>query len=257
MFTRAAVLMFGIVTYALFFGTFLYAAGFVTGWWVPKSMVGPTTYSLGEAWLVNASLLLLFALQHSIMARPGFKHWWTRWVPAAIERNVYVLASSLALILLFWQWRPIDIYLWNWQHPALQAIGWSIGIAGWLTVLVTTCLINHFDLFGLRQAWLYFRGRDYQPLRFVTPGPYRWVRHPLYVGWLLAFWGTPTMSLAHLIFAVSTTVYILVAIQFEERDLIAYHGRDYESYRRRVPMLIPRLSQRGRAAEPSVAPSGH
>ncbi|HMP79290.1 MAG TPA: isoprenylcysteine carboxylmethyltransferase family protein [Pirellulaceae bacterium] len=244
MFRRLSILCFGGLTYVMFLGVFLYAAAFVCGLPVPKTMNGPTTYPMREALPVNVALVLLFGLQHSVMARPGFKRWWTQFVPASVERNVYVLATNVALILLFWLWRPVDMFVWNWEHPALQILGWSVGIAGWLTVLVTTFLINHFDLFGLRQAWTHFRGREYKPLRFVTPGPYRWVRHPLYVGWLMAFWGTPVMSAMHLVFAVGMTIYILIAIQFEERDLVQYHGEDYAIYRRQVPMLIPAIWKR-------------
>ncbi len=253
MFPRAAVLIFGSITYVMFLGVFLYAAAFIMGLPVPKTINGPQTYPIGEALAINTLLVAIFGLQHSVMARPGFKRWWTKIIPAAIERNVYVLLTNAALLFLFWQWRPVDIYLWKWEHPVLQAFGWSIGVAGWLTVLVTTFLINHFDLFGLRQAWMYFRGREYRPLRFVTPGPYRIVRHPLYVGWLLAFWGTPAMSVTHLVFAVGMTVYILIAIQYEERDLIQHHGEDYANYRRQVPMLIPAFVKRPRAAaKPAV-----
>jgi protein-S-isoprenylcysteine O-methyltransferase Ste14 len=242
MFKRFLVLMFGTLTYTMFLGVFLYAAAFVIGLPVSRTMNGPMTYSFSEALPVNLMLVLVFGLQHSIMARPGFKRLWTRIIPRAIERNVYVLATNLALLLLFWQWRPIDMYVWNFSDSMLMmTIGYAIGIAGWLTVLVTTFLINHFDLFGLRQAWMYFRGRPYQALPFVTPGPYRIVRHPLYVGWLMAFWGTPMMSVAHLMFAMGMTIYILVAIQYEERDLMDYYGEKYRKYREQVPMLIPMM----------------
>jgi protein-S-isoprenylcysteine O-methyltransferase Ste14 len=175
------------------------------------------------------------------MARPAFKRWWTQIVPPAAERSTYVLFSSLALILLFWQWRPIGGVVWNVDDPALRTVLHAIFAAGWLTVLITTFLINHFDLFGLRQVWLHLRGQPYRPLPFTTPGPYRHVRHPLYVGWLLAFWATPTMTLAHFVFAAATTAYILIAIRFEERDLEDAHGPSYGEYRRQVPMLVPRL----------------
>jgi protein-S-isoprenylcysteine O-methyltransferase Ste14 len=233
--------MFGTMTYTMFLGVFLYAAAFVIGLPVPKTMNGPMTYSLSEAMPVNLMLVLLFGLQHTIMARPGFKRVWTRVIPSAVERNVYVLMTNLALLLLFWQWRPIDMYVWNFSDGLMMTIGYSIGIAGWLTVLVTTFLINHFDLFGLRQAWMYFRGRPYKQLPFVMPGPYRIVRHPLYVGWLMAFWGTPVMSVAHLMFAMGMTIYILIAIQYEEPDLMEYHGEKYRKYRESVPMLIPMM----------------
>jgi methanethiol S-methyltransferase len=251
---RVIAFIYGIVAYAVFFATFLYAAGFVGNLLVPKSLdgapVGPLTASL----LINLGLLALFAVQHSVMARPGFKRVWTRMVPQAVERSTYVLASSLALILLFWQWRPLGGVVWDVQDPIGRAVLYAGFAFGWLLVLATTFLINHFDLFGLRQVWLHLRGRPYQPLAFTTPGPYRLVRHPLYVGWLFAFWSTPTMTATHLLFAVVTTAYILVAIRFEERDLVAAHP-EYASYRSRVPMLVPvgRRSSGGTDRAESVA----
>jgi protein-S-isoprenylcysteine O-methyltransferase Ste14 len=225
----------------LFLGVFLYAVGFIGGFLVPTQLDGPLQGSLSVAIAINLLLLSVFAVQHSLMARPGFKQWWMRFVPAPIERSTYVLFTNLALILLFWQWRPMGGLIWEIEQPVVRIMMWAVYGFGWLTVLATTCLINHFDLFGLRQVWLYFRGRPYTHLSFVTPGPYRLVRHPLYVGWLTVFWATPTMTWAHLLFALGTTAYILLAIQFEERDLVRYHGPRYESYRRSVPMLIPRL----------------
>src|SRR5262245_48714100 len=234
---RIVALAYGAARYVMFLGTFLYAIGFLGNSAVPKSIDAAAEGPLGQALLVNALLLGVFALQHSGMARPGFKRWWTRLVPHPVERSTYVLCSNLALLLLFWQWRPMGGVLWDVRQPAGQAVLYGLFAFGWLTVLVTTFLINHFDLFGLRQVWLYFRGREYTPLGFVTPGPYRWVLHPLYVGWLTAFWATPTMTAAHLVFALGTTVYILVAIAFEERDLTDAYGRAYAEYRERVPML--------------------
>jgi protein-S-isoprenylcysteine O-methyltransferase Ste14 len=183
------------------------------------------------------------------MARPWFKRAWTRIVPPPIERSTYVLLSSAALGLLFWFWRPMGGEVWSVETPALRAVLLGLFAFGWALVLASTILINHFDLFGLRQVWLYLVDRPYERLRFVTPGPYRLVRHPLYVGWLFAFWMTPTMTLAHLVFAVATTLYILLAIQFEERDLVREHGAAYEAYRRRVPMLVPFT---GQASEPAT-----
>jgi len=238
---RIAVFAYGVLAYACFFATFLYAIGFIGGFAVPRAIDGAVEGPLAVALAVDVLLLALFAVQHSVMARPAFKRWWTRIVPEPAERSTYVLASSAALILLFWQWRPIGGVVWQVESPLGQAILYGLFAAGWLTILVSTFLINHFDLFGLRQVWLYLRGRAYQPLGFVTPGPYRHVRHPLYVGWLLAFWATPTMTAAHLLFAVMTTAYILVAIQLEERDLVEVHGERYAAYRRSVPMLLPRL----------------
>jgi protein-S-isoprenylcysteine O-methyltransferase Ste14 len=186
------------------------------------------------------------------MARKWFKERWTRVVPKPLERSTYVLFSSLALIFLFWQWRPLGGVVWSVEDPSARFVLRGLFAFGWALVLISTFLINHFDLFGLRQVWLYLRGRPYTTLQFGTPGPYRIVRHPLYVGWFFAFWMTPTMTLAHLLFSVATTAYILLAIQFEERDLVREHGEAYESYRRRVPMLIPFAHRRGaRTSGPS------
>lgn len=238
---RIGVFIYGVIAYLCFFATFLYAVGFVGDFAVPRSIDSAAAGPLGVAVVVDVLLLALFALQHSVMARPAFKRWWTRIVPEPAERSTYVLASSLALLLLFTQWRPIGGVVWQVENPLGQTVLYALFAAGWLTVLVTTFLINHFDLFGLRQVWLHLLGKPYRPLGFVTPGPYRHVRHPLYVGWLLAFWATPTMTLAHLLFAVATTSYILIAIRFEERDLAQMHGAQYVAYRRRVPMLVPRI----------------
>jgi protein-S-isoprenylcysteine O-methyltransferase Ste14 len=238
---RIGIFMFGVLAYACFLVSFLYAVGFVGGFAVPRSIDAAPEGPLATAVAVDLLLLTVFALQHSVMARPGFKRWWTRVVPEPAERSVYVLASSLALLLLFWQWQPIGGVVWHVEQPAARAALFALFAAGWLLVLVTTFLINHFDLFGLRQVWLHLRGEAYRPLSFVTPGPYRHVRHPLYVGWFLAFWATPTMTAAHLLFAVATTAYILVAIVFEERDLLAFHGERYAEYRRTTPMLVPRM----------------
>jgi protein-S-isoprenylcysteine O-methyltransferase Ste14 len=246
---KTLVLLYGTICYALFFATFLYAIGFLGNVLVPNSIDSAPRGPLWEALVIDTLLLGLFAVQHSVMARPGFKRRWTRIVPKPVERSTYVLFSSLALILMFWQWRPIGVTIWSIESSLGQAVAYGMFAFGWGLVLVTTFLINHFDLFGLRQVWLYFRGRPYRPLRFVMPGPYRMVRHPLYVGWLFAFWATPTMTLAHLVFALATTGYILVAIQLEERDLVAEHGAKYIRYRRQVPMLAPRLRRR---PEPST-----
>ena len=235
---RIIAFVYGVVAYAIFFVTFLYAAGFVGNVVVPKSLDGTPVGPLGTSLLVDLGLLALFAVQHSVMARPAFKRMWTRIVPQPVERSTYVLASSLALILLFCLWRPLGGVVWDVEHPVGRALLHGGFVFGWLLVLVSTFLINHFDLFGLRQVWLHLRGRPYEPLPFRTPGPYRIVRHPLYVGWLFAFWSTPTMTVTHLVFAVMTTAYILVAIRLEERDLVAAHP-EYASYRERVPMLIP------------------
>ena len=241
MIRRVSIFAYGVVSYVIFFATFLYAIGFVGGFGVPRTIDGPLEGSLAGAIAVNLGLLGLFAVQHSVMARPPFKRWLTRFVPEPAERSTYVLASSLALLLLFWEWRPIGGVVWHFDNTVARTLLYGVGAVGWTTVLVCTFLINHFDLFGLRQSWLALLDRPYTQLRFVEPGPYRVVRHPLYVGWLLAFWGTPTMTATHLLFALATTAYILIAIQLEERDLVTAHGESYAAYRRRVPMLIPRL----------------
>ena len=247
MLKRIAFLVYGTVSYLIFLATFLYAVGFIGGFGVPSRLDGPARGSLAVALAVNAGLLTLFAVQHSVMARPWFKEVWTRIVPRPVERSTYVLFSSVALILLFWKWQPMGGSIWAVSDPAGRLALRGLFAFGWALVLACTFLINHFDLFGLRQVWLAFRGRDYTPVGFTMPGPYRLVRHPLYVGWLFAFWMTPTMTIAHLVFAVATTAYILIAIQFEERDLVREHGAAYEEYRREVPMLVP---SRGRRPAP-------
>jgi methanethiol S-methyltransferase len=247
---RILFFTYGVVCYLAFLGAFLYAIPFIGGFGTPTTLDGAARGPLALALAINAGLLGLFAVQHSVMARPWFKEWWTRIVPQPIERSTYVLCSSAALGLVFWLWRPMGGEVWTVQEPAARAILLGLFAFGWGLVLISTFLINHFDLFGLRQVWLYLNGRPYTPLKFATPGPYRLVRHPLYVGWFFAFWMTPTMTLAHLVFALATTAYILIAIQFEEHDLVTFHGRAYEDYRRRVPMLIP--LKRRRAAGPDA-----
>jgi len=237
---RIAILLFGLGCYGMFLVVLVYAIGFVGGFGVPTTLDGPRTSLLFQGIAVNALLLLAFALQHSVMARPGFKRWWIRWIPPAAERSTYVLCTNLALGLLFWQWRPLGGVVWEIQHPVGRAILWILFGTGWMMVLTTTFLINHFDLFGLRQVWLNFRGMPSTPMPFRTPGPYRVVRHPLYVGWLTAFWCVPTMTASHLLFALGTTAYILLAVRFEERDLARHHP-EYVVYQERVPMLIPRI----------------
>ena len=236
---RIAVFLYGLVCYAIFFGTFLYAVGFIGNLFVPKSIDSAPQEPLLQALLINVLLLGIFAIQHSLMARPFFKQRWTKIVPKPAERSTYVLFSSLALILMFWQWQPMGGVVWDVQDPVARGLLLSLFGFGWLLVLATTFLINHFDLFGLRQVTLYLLGKEYTPLPFKTPGLYKLVRHPLYVGWLFAFWATPTMTVAHLVFALATSAYILVAIRWEERDLVNEHGKAYEHYRQSVPMLIP------------------
>jgi protein-S-isoprenylcysteine O-methyltransferase Ste14 len=236
---RTLVLFYGVVAYVVFFATFLYAFGFVGNILVPKSIDSPPAMPFLQALMINAVLLSMFALQHSIMARQWFKRMLTRVIPEPAERPTYVLFSSLALILMFWQWQPLGGIIWEIENPVGIAAMYAGFVLGWLIVLVSTFMINHFDLFGLRQVVLYFMRRPYTPLPFRTPIFYKYVRHPLYFGWLLAFWCTPVMTSAHLFFAVMTTGYILVAIQFEERDLIHQHGDSYRTYRERVPMILP------------------
>ncbi len=235
---RLAILLYGLISYAVFFATFLYAIGFIGNLIVPKSIDSVPQAPLGTALFINLLLLAVFALQHSVMARPAFKRMWTRIVPVAAERSTYVLASSLALILVFALWEPMGGVIWSVTHPLGSALLYGAFAFGWLLVLFSTYAINHFDLFGLRQSWLYFRGREYTSLIFVQPWIYRVVRHPLYVGWLFVMWATPTMTVAHLVFAVATTLYILLGIQLEERDLQDAHP-EYREYKKRVPMLIP------------------
>jgi protein-S-isoprenylcysteine O-methyltransferase Ste14 len=241
---RLLFFTYGVACYVVFLATFLYAIAFVGGFAVPSRLDGPLEGTLFAAIAVDCALLTVFAVQHSVMARRWFKERWTQVIPWTIERSTYVLCASLALLLLFWQWRPIGIEIWTVENAAASFLLWALFAAGWATVLVVTFLINHFDLFGLRQVWLPLVGKPYTRVSFRTPLPYRLVRHPLYFGFLLAFWATPHMTLAHLVFAVATTAYIVLAIQFEERDLVAEHGASYQDYRRKVPMLVPGLRPR-------------
>lgn len=238
---RFLTIGYGVLCYLVFLLVFLYSVGFVGDFVVPRTVDHGLGASLTEALVVDVALLGLFAVQHSVMARPSFKRWWTRFVPAPIERSTYVLIASLVLALMFWQWRTIPAVIWDvsW-HPG-RVLLWGLFGLGWLTVLVSTFLINHFDLFGLRQVYLAARGRPYTSLRFRTSMLYRAVRHPLMLGFLVAFWAIPTMTAGHLLFAVATTAYILIAIRLEERDLVAHLGDQYRDYRTRVPMLVPGL----------------
>ena len=245
--SRLLVFVYGVISYSVFLVSYLYAVGFVGNFMVPKSLDSAPTAPLGTALLINLGLLGLVAVQHSVMARPAFKRQLLRLIPQATERSTYVLVSSLALILLFWQWSPLGGVIWDVQDATARAVLYGLFGFGFLLVLVATLLINHLDLFGLRQVWLNLRGREYTSLNFVTPGPYRLIRHPLYLGWLFAFWATPTMTVTHLLFAVMTTAYIFVAIQLEERDLIEAHPQ-YAEYKRRVPMMIPMPGKRARGA---------
>jgi protein-S-isoprenylcysteine O-methyltransferase Ste14 len=242
-------LAYGALSYVVFFLTFLYAIGFLGNVVVPKSLDSGPTDPWPTALLIDLGLLSLFAVQHSVMARPWFKRILTKVIPQEMERSTYVLASSLALLLLFWKWSPLGGVIWQVENPTGRAIFHAAYAFGLLLVLVATFAINHFDLFGLQQTWRAFRGKSPAEQKFVTPVIYRFVRHPLYVGWFFTFWSTPDMTVTHLLFAVVTTAYILVAIQFEERDLMTAHP-EYAEYRRRVPMLVPSLRPQVTAAEP-------
>lgn len=236
---RVLAFVYGVVSYVIFFVTFLYAIGFVGNFIVPKSIDSGEPALFSQALLINVLLLGLFAIQHSVMARPAFKRWWTRFIPQPVERSTYVLLASLALILLFWQWRPLIDVVWNVENLLGRNILWALFFLGWVTVLVGTCLINHFDLFGLRQVYLYQRGEEYTNLTFRTPFLYKIVRHPIMLGFIIAFWSTPHMTVGHLMFALVTTAYIVIAIQLEERDILSMHGTAYEAYRKQVSMLLP------------------
>ena len=243
---RFATLAFGAVAYAYFLATFLYAMGFVANFLVPKSIDSGAPAPLAEALIVNTLLLGLFAVQHSVMARPWFKRAWTKIVPKTLERSTYVLLATTALALLLWQWRPLPTLVWNVEDPLFAGFLWALCAIGFGVVLLSTFLINHFELFGLRQVWAAFTGHTPPQQAFTTPMLYKYIRHPLYLGFIIAFWSTPQMSVGHLFFAIATTGYIFVGIFFEERDLIAHFGERYRQYRRDVGMLIPKLTMRGK-----------
>jgi protein-S-isoprenylcysteine O-methyltransferase Ste14 len=239
MLRRAFIFIYGLASYAVFFATFLYAIGFIGNFAVPRTIDGLPQLGLVPALLVDLALLLLFAIQHSVMARPWFKRVLTRFIPEPAERSTYVLASSVVLAALFYYWQPLGGSVWNVTDPFARGTLYGLYAFGWVLLLYVTFLINHFDLFGLRQVWLALVDRPYTPVGFQMPALYRLVRHPLYIGWLVIVWATPSMSVTHLVFALATTAYILVGIQFEEHDLEEHLGADYREYKRRVPMLIP------------------
>ena len=237
---KLLAVLYGVVSYVVFFGSFLYAIAFIEGLPVPKTIDSGPAGPLVPSLLIDTALLGVFAIQHSVMARPAFKAWWTRIVPVAIERSTYVLLASLALSLLLWQWRPAPGIIWSVSGPAALALT-ALSYVGFLVLLTSTFLINHFDLFGLRQVFAYASGREIPPHDFVTPLFYRVVRHPLYLGFIIAFWAAPVMSVGHLYFAAGSTAYILIAIQFEEHDMVTLFGDTYRAYQKRVSMILPWL----------------
>lgn len=257
MFPRTAMLAYGVICYAVFFATFIYAIGFIDNLFVPTALDAEGTHGIAGALAIDIGLLALFAIQHSLMARQWFKRAWIKVIPPLVERSTYVLLASVCLDVLFWQWRSIGGTIWSVNSALVREMILSVYAAGWVIILAATFLINHFDLFGRRQAWAAFRGQQYLPVPFQTPSLYKLVRHPLYVGWILVFWSSPKMTIGHLLFAIATTAYILIAIRFEERDLVAIHGKAYDQYRQDVPMLVPRskpsvkteTSDKGLAAE--------
>jgi protein-S-isoprenylcysteine O-methyltransferase Ste14 len=236
---RLLTFLFGLVSYAIFFVTFLYAIGFVTGLVVPKTIDTGTVVPITEAIIIDLLLMSVFAIQHSVMARKQFKQWWTQVVPKSLERSTYVLFSSLALILLFWQWRPIPAIIWRIENPQIALAMTGLSLTGWLIVLTSTFLINHFELFGVHQVSANLTGHQMPPPRFRTPLFYKLVRHPIYLGFIIAFWAAAAMSAGHLLFAAVTTAYIFIGVLLEERDLVDLFGDEYRRYKTRVPMLVP------------------
>ena len=247
---RSIAFLYGIVAYGVFFLTFLYLIGFVGNLVVPKSIDTGPTPNVIVAFLINFALIALFGIQHSVMARPAFKERWQRYVPVAIERSTYVLLASVILIVLFWAWQPMDQVIWNIQAAWARNVMWALFFAGFVTVLLSTFIIDHFDLFGLRQVMLNLRQKAYSHRDFKVTFFYKFVRHPLYAGFILAFWAAPRMTLGHLMFAIGMTTYILIAIRYEERDLMLFHGEDYVKYRSRVPMLVPRFGSMHETVKP-------
>jgi protein-S-isoprenylcysteine O-methyltransferase Ste14 len=246
---RVLFFIYGVISYLVFFVTFLYAVGFVGNLVVPKTIDSGFQGGTGSVLIVNILLLALFALQHSIMARRSFKKWWAKIVPVEIERSTYVLFSSIVLILMFYFWRPVTDVIWNVQSTALTNILLALFFFGWFFVLTGTFLINHFNLFGLQQVYRALKKQEQQYPKFVTPFYYKFVRHPLMLGFIIAFWAAPVMTAGHLLFAIATTGYILIAIQLEERDLVSYHGEAYKRYQREVSQIIPMPPKKHDVAE--------
>ncbi|MCK1425393.1 isoprenylcysteine carboxylmethyltransferase family protein [Bradyrhizobium sp. 180] len=236
---KFAAFLYGIAAYLVFFVTILYAIGFVMGLVVPKTIDTGTATPPLEAVIINLLLMTLFAIQHSVMARQSFKAWWTQFVPKPVERSTYVLLASLSLLLLFWQWRPLPSVVWEVQDPDFAVTLVTLSFAGWVLVFTSTYMINHFELFGLHQVTNHLVGKEAAPARFKTPLLYKFVRHPIYLGFIIAFWAAPVMTAGHLLFAAVTTLYIFVGIALEERDLVALFGDEYRQYKQRVSMLIP------------------
>lgn len=249
--SRFGVFTYGLFSYAVFFGVFLYAIGFIGGFLTPTMLDAAPTRPLGEALAIDIGLLALFAVQHSGMARPAFKRWFTKIVPEAAERSTYVLMSSLLLVGLFVLWQPIGGIVWDAPEGVMRMTVTAFYMLGWALLLYTTFLIDHFDLFGLRQVWRALLDKPYVAPKFHTPSLYKVVRHPLYIGWLMIFWFAPTMTVSHLVFAIVTTAYILIAIRFEERDLVSAFGEDYVRYRKQTPMLVPKVMPERRAMKSS------
>jgi len=252
---RIVFFVYGLACHAMFLAVYAWMAAFVGnfGFGVIPTIDGPAKGSLGGALLIDALLIAAFAVPHSVMARPAFKRWWTRFVPQPIERSTYVLVSCLLMALLLLQWRPIGGVVWDVQNPIGRSALYALFVCGWLMVPAVSVLINHFDLFGSRQVWLHLQGKAYSHLPFRTPMAYRFVRHPLYIGWMMAFWATPMMSAAHFVFATLMTAYMLIAIPFEERNLVDHFGNEYREYRRNVGALIPRMGGRIRQAAVEAA----
>lgn len=253
--SRYLIFAYGVASYLIFLGVFVYAIAFLGNLYIPNSIDADPVGPVWQAVLIDLGLLGGFAIQHSLMARPAFKRWWTKIIPPAAERSTYILFSNLAMIALFLWWQPIGGLIWDVSAQPAHSMILALYFIGWAILFYATCLLNHFELFGLRQIWHHLRGEARPPAKFRQPGLYKHVRHPIYVGWLIIFWATPTMTIAHLLFAIMTTAYILIAIQLEERDLVNELGQDYRLYQRRVPMIIPFIGKKPQPTQVDAAPS--